>query len=244
MPLVSTRPRRRGPLSVRGRRRADPRRRGGYRTGRALPRRRRRADTAQRAHRPDLAKLDRKVAELTPWLDRSGADRATFPNFRDGRAYTQARQLRERYGFRGELRATGDILRDQLPLLDPRRLRLARGQEGRRRRGLCRGGRPLQRVLSAERRRLRAGAAPAPASLGRRRRVHRGRIGIMKRTALPPDFRRVGVSAARHAADERCWRYDFCNCDLVKRATYGGLRRSASTAVKTRFFHRRCVGYG
>ena len=60
---------------------------------------------------------DRKVAELAPWLDRLALIALTFPNFRDGRAYTQARQLRERYGFRGELRATGEILRDQFLFL-------------------------------------------------------------------------------------------------------------------------------
>lgn len=37
-----------------------------------------------------------------------------FPKFTDGRAYSQARLLRERCGFRGELRATGEVLRDQL----------------------------------------------------------------------------------------------------------------------------------
>lgn len=37
-----------------------------------------------------------------------------FPSFRDGRAYSTARQLRDRYGFRGELRAVGNVLRDQL----------------------------------------------------------------------------------------------------------------------------------
>jgi uncharacterized protein (DUF934 family) len=36
-----------------------------------------------------------------------------FPTFRDGRAYSTARILRERYGFRGELRAVGNVLRDQ-----------------------------------------------------------------------------------------------------------------------------------
>ena len=36
-----------------------------------------------------------------------------FPVFRDGRAYSYARLLRERYGFPGELRATGQVLRDQ-----------------------------------------------------------------------------------------------------------------------------------
>jgi uncharacterized protein (DUF934 family) len=37
-----------------------------------------------------------------------------FPKFRDGRAYSYARLLRERYGFRGELRAVGDVLLEQL----------------------------------------------------------------------------------------------------------------------------------
>ncbi len=60
---------------------------------------------------------DRKVAGLAPWLDRLALIALTFPNFRDGRAYTQARQLHERYGFRGELRATGEILRDQFLFL-------------------------------------------------------------------------------------------------------------------------------
>ncbi|MDP6803815.1 MAG: DUF934 domain-containing protein [Rhodospirillales bacterium] len=37
-----------------------------------------------------------------------------FPKFTDGRAYSYARLLRERYGFEGELRAVGNVLRDQL----------------------------------------------------------------------------------------------------------------------------------
>jgi uncharacterized protein (DUF934 family) len=37
-----------------------------------------------------------------------------FPKFADGRAYSQARLLRERHGYRGEIRAVGDVLRDQL----------------------------------------------------------------------------------------------------------------------------------
>jgi uncharacterized protein (DUF934 family) len=56
---------------------------------------------------------DRKVAELAPYLDWIALVALMFPNFRDGRAYSQARLLRERYHFRGELRATGQILRDQ-----------------------------------------------------------------------------------------------------------------------------------
>lgn len=37
-----------------------------------------------------------------------------FPSFTDGRGYSTARLLRERHGFSGELRAVGDIQRDQL----------------------------------------------------------------------------------------------------------------------------------
>ena len=37
-----------------------------------------------------------------------------FPMFKDGRSYSHARLLRERYHYRGELRAVGDVLRDQL----------------------------------------------------------------------------------------------------------------------------------
>ncbi|HMS80876.1 MAG TPA: DUF934 domain-containing protein [Burkholderiaceae bacterium] len=40
-----------------------------------------------------------------------------FPAFTDGRGYSSARLLRERHGWRGELRAVGDVLRDQLFLL-------------------------------------------------------------------------------------------------------------------------------
>lgn len=36
-----------------------------------------------------------------------------FPDFKDGRAYSQARLLRERLGFTGEIRARGEILPDQ-----------------------------------------------------------------------------------------------------------------------------------
>ncbi|MDB6145421.1 MAG: hypothetical protein JWP80_4465 [Pseudomonas sp.] len=37
-----------------------------------------------------------------------------FPAFTDGRSFSNARLLRDRYGFKGELRAIGDVLRDQL----------------------------------------------------------------------------------------------------------------------------------
>lgn len=40
-----------------------------------------------------------------------------FPVFTDGRGYSLARLLRQRHGYRGELRAVGDVLRDQLYFL-------------------------------------------------------------------------------------------------------------------------------
>jgi uncharacterized protein (DUF934 family) len=60
---------------------------------------------------------DRSVSELAPHLDRLAMVGLRFPTFRDGRAYSQARVLRGRYGFCGELRATGQILRDQFLFL-------------------------------------------------------------------------------------------------------------------------------
>ncbi len=60
---------------------------------------------------------DRNISELVPHLDRLALVALVFPNFRDGRAYSQARILRERHHFRGELRATGQVLRDQFLLL-------------------------------------------------------------------------------------------------------------------------------
>ncbi|MEQ1806535.1 MAG: DUF934 domain-containing protein [Burkholderiaceae bacterium] len=40
-----------------------------------------------------------------------------FPRWVDGRAYSQARLLRARYRFKGEIRATGEVLVDMIPLL-------------------------------------------------------------------------------------------------------------------------------
>lgn len=41
-----------------------------------------------------------------------------FPTFMDGRAYSHARLLRDRYGFVGELRAVGDVLLEQLHYME------------------------------------------------------------------------------------------------------------------------------
>ena len=56
---------------------------------------------------------NRDVDELVPHLERLAVVALAFPSFRDGRAYSQARLLRERFHYRGELRATGQVLRDQ-----------------------------------------------------------------------------------------------------------------------------------
>ena len=60
---------------------------------------------------------DRRVSDLAPHLHRLSVVVLTFPTFRDGRAYSQARQLREQYQYGGELRASGEILRDQFLFL-------------------------------------------------------------------------------------------------------------------------------
>ncbi len=47
-------------------------------------------------------------------LDRFAVIALEFPIFRDGRAYSHATQLRSRFKFKGEIRAVGDVLRDQI----------------------------------------------------------------------------------------------------------------------------------
>ena len=56
---------------------------------------------------------NRDLDDLVPYLDRLAAVALVFPSFRDGRAYSQARLLRERLRYHGELRATGQVLRER-----------------------------------------------------------------------------------------------------------------------------------
>lgn len=56
---------------------------------------------------------NRDIDDLVPHLDKLAVIALVFPIFRDGRAYSQARLLRERHKYKGELRATGQVLRDQ-----------------------------------------------------------------------------------------------------------------------------------
>ena len=60
---------------------------------------------------------DFDVEELVADLPRLALIALQFPKWVDGRAYTQARLLRVRYRFAGEIRAVGDVLVDMLPLL-------------------------------------------------------------------------------------------------------------------------------
>ena len=54
------------------------------------------------------------VASLAQELGAQPLIAVEIPKMADGRAYSQARVLRERYAFRGEIRAQGDVLHDQL----------------------------------------------------------------------------------------------------------------------------------
>ena len=59
---------------------------------------------------------DAELAEVAAAGTLQGVERVelSFPKFTDGRAFSQAVLLRRRYGFTGDIRATGDVLIDQL----------------------------------------------------------------------------------------------------------------------------------
>jgi uncharacterized protein (DUF934 family) len=78
----------------------------------------------------DALVASRSAAEIGVWLapenepadivadfDQIALIGVDFPVFRDGRGYSIGRLLRERYGYKGELRAIGDVLRDQVRLM-------------------------------------------------------------------------------------------------------------------------------
>lgn len=78
---------------------------------------------ACRAHWPDgmpvgvLLSNDTDIEDLVDDLPRIALVALQFPKWVDGRAYSQARLLRARYRYAGEVRATGAVLVDMLPLL-------------------------------------------------------------------------------------------------------------------------------
>lgn len=60
---------------------------------------------------------DQRAVEIAKDLGLMSLVAVDFPTFRDGRGYSTGRILRERYRFAGELRATGQVLRDQFLFL-------------------------------------------------------------------------------------------------------------------------------
>lgn len=62
-------------------------------------------------------KSDQAPSAIAGDIERFDVIALEFPKFTDGRAYSTARLLRERHGFRGELRAVGNVLRDQLAFM-------------------------------------------------------------------------------------------------------------------------------
>ena len=73
-------------------------------------------DGAEAASVLELAN-DVDVETIVDSLARYEVVALSFPAWTDGRAYTQARLLRARYAYSGEIRATGQVLVDMLPLL-------------------------------------------------------------------------------------------------------------------------------
>lgn len=63
-----------------------------------------------------IAQPSDTIDPVTDDITRLAVIALVFPKFTDGRAYSAARRLREA-GFAGEVRATGDVLLDQLPLM-------------------------------------------------------------------------------------------------------------------------------
>jgi uncharacterized protein (DUF934 family) len=57
---------------------------------------------------------DNDIQEVVKDIEHFDLIALDFPAFADGRSYSHARLLRDRYKFEGELRAVGDVLRDQL----------------------------------------------------------------------------------------------------------------------------------
>ena len=134
---------------------------------------------------------NRDVDDLVPYLDRLAVVALVFPTFRDGRAYSQARLLRERYGYRGELRATGQVLRDQFVFMlragfDAFEVKKESDAEA-----FTNYRQALFGVLPADRRwpRHRAAPADAAAPFGERRPVNAfAHPALAERTARSPDL--------------------------------------------------------
>ena len=64
-----------------------------------------------------LVSAGEKMDDIADDVSRFAIIVLDFPKFSDGRAYSTARLLREKYGYTGELRAVGNVLADQIPLM-------------------------------------------------------------------------------------------------------------------------------
>ncbi len=58
-----------------------------------------------------------RIEDFAADISRFSVIALVFPKFQDGRAYSTAKLLRERYGYTGELRAVGDVLIDQIQIM-------------------------------------------------------------------------------------------------------------------------------
>jgi uncharacterized protein (DUF934 family) len=56
---------------------------------------------------------DQTADDVAADLDRLSLVAVEFPKFRDGRGFSVARELRERYGYKGDIRAVGHVIADQ-----------------------------------------------------------------------------------------------------------------------------------
>lgn len=61
---------------------------------------------------------DQSPVAIAEDLERVALIVLEFPKFTDGRGYSHARALRQRFGYKGELRAVGNVLRDQYLFMD------------------------------------------------------------------------------------------------------------------------------
>ncbi len=74
------------------------------------------AEVGTLTNRPLGVRLEpgQAVEDLAPYISAVSVIALAFPKFRDGRALSSATLLRERMGFQGELRAVGEVLREQV----------------------------------------------------------------------------------------------------------------------------------
>ena len=73
------------------------------------------SEAATLPNRPLGVRLEpgQAVEDLAPYISAVSVIALVFPKFRDGRAFSSATLLRERMGYQGEIRAVGEVLREQ-----------------------------------------------------------------------------------------------------------------------------------